>query len=294
MRDGRAGTCSRDGERRAVPAGDRRLRPVRRRSRRVQLRLVPRQKVERVVEVRDGRRADAAFDAAHRRRLHLRRLPVRDRPRQSTTFSRRGVFSCYRPVDPATPMPGEQTRARRRRLARAAATSPTPTSGGVRRATPHYYLSTVGPALLVRHPPAQRLPRRLPRAARPAAGRDAIRHRDDHRDLRAAARAAGFHGRGARRTSARNACRSDLRHDPPDRADDESVLAWAREPYACIIFNLHVVHTPGGHRARGGRFPPPDRPGHRARRQLLPDLSPLRQPRRRSRPAIRSFPNSCG
>jgi hypothetical protein len=24
--------------------------------------------------------------------------------------------------------------------------------------------------------------------------------------------------------------------------DDESYLAWAKEPYACIIFNLHVVH----------------------------------------------------
>ena len=28
--------------------------------------------------------------------------------------------------------------------------------------------------------------------------------------------------------------------------DDESFLAWAKEPYACIIFNLHVVHTPQG------------------------------------------------
>jgi FAD/FMN-containing dehydrogenase len=28
--------------------------------------------------------------------------------------------------------------------------------------------------------------------------------------------------------------------------DDESFLAWAKEPYACIIFNLHVVHTPNG------------------------------------------------
>jgi hypothetical protein len=26
--------------------------------------------------------------------------------------------------------------------------------------------------------------------------------------------------------------------------DDETFLAWAKEPYACIIFNLHVVHTP--------------------------------------------------
>jgi FAD/FMN-containing dehydrogenase len=28
--------------------------------------------------------------------------------------------------------------------------------------------------------------------------------------------------------------------------DEESFLAWAREPWACIIFNLHVVHNPAG------------------------------------------------
>jgi FAD/FMN-containing dehydrogenase len=26
--------------------------------------------------------------------------------------------------------------------------------------------------------------------------------------------------------------------------DDESFLAWAREPWACVIFNLHADHTP--------------------------------------------------
>ena len=26
--------------------------------------------------------------------------------------------------------------------------------------------------------------------------------------------------------------------------DDETFLAWARERYACVIFNLHVDHTP--------------------------------------------------
>jgi hypothetical protein len=26
--------------------------------------------------------------------------------------------------------------------------------------------------------------------------------------------------------------------------DDESFLAWAREPWACVIFNLHTDHTP--------------------------------------------------
>jgi FAD/FMN-containing dehydrogenase len=28
--------------------------------------------------------------------------------------------------------------------------------------------------------------------------------------------------------------------------DDESVLAWAREPWACVVFNLHVDHTSPG------------------------------------------------
>jgi hypothetical protein len=28
--------------------------------------------------------------------------------------------------------------------------------------------------------------------------------------------------------------------------DDESFLAWAKQPYACTIFNLHTVHNPGG------------------------------------------------
>jgi FAD/FMN-containing dehydrogenase len=28
--------------------------------------------------------------------------------------------------------------------------------------------------------------------------------------------------------------------------DDESFLAWAKEPYACVIFNLLTVHTPAG------------------------------------------------
>jgi FAD/FMN-containing dehydrogenase len=27
--------------------------------------------------------------------------------------------------------------------------------------------------------------------------------------------------------------------------DDETVLAWARDRYACVIFNLHIDHTPG-------------------------------------------------
>ena len=28
--------------------------------------------------------------------------------------------------------------------------------------------------------------------------------------------------------------------------DDQSFLPWAKEPYACTIFNLHTVHSPEG------------------------------------------------
>jgi FAD/FMN-containing dehydrogenase len=36
--------------------------------------------------------------------------------------------------------------------------------------------------------------------------------------------------------------------------DDETVLAWAREPWACVIFNLHVVHTEAGLEAAQAAF----------------------------------------
>jgi FAD/FMN-containing dehydrogenase len=36
--------------------------------------------------------------------------------------------------------------------------------------------------------------------------------------------------------------------------DDESFLPWARESYACIIFNLLTVHTPGGMEASAQAF----------------------------------------
>jgi hypothetical protein len=36
--------------------------------------------------------------------------------------------------------------------------------------------------------------------------------------------------------------------------DDETMLAWARQPWACIIFNLHVDHTPEGIERAGDAF----------------------------------------
>ncbi len=36
--------------------------------------------------------------------------------------------------------------------------------------------------------------------------------------------------------------------------DPETVLAWAREPWVCVIFNLHVVHTREGLARSAGHF----------------------------------------
>jgi FAD/FMN-containing dehydrogenase len=36
--------------------------------------------------------------------------------------------------------------------------------------------------------------------------------------------------------------------------DDESFLAWAREPWACVIFNLHVEYTPAALASAGDAF----------------------------------------
>ena len=33
--------------------------------------------------------------------------------------------------------------------------------------------------------------------------------------------------------------------------DDESFLPWAKQAYACTIFNLHIVHNPEGLQAVG-------------------------------------------
>ena len=58
--------------------------------------------------------------------------------------------------------------------------------------------------------------------------------------------------------------------------DDETFLNWARQPYACIVFNLHVEHTDVGIGACGGRDAGADRPCFGARGKLLSDIQQVR------------------
>ena len=58
--------------------------------------------------------------------------------------------------------------------------------------------------------------------------------------------------------------------------DDETFLNWARQPYACIVFNLHVEHTEASIAHTARRIARAHRPRNRTRRQLLPDIQQVR------------------
>ena len=89
-----------------------------------------------------------------------------------------------------------------------------------------------------------------------------------------AARPAGVHGdvREDARRHAMNIIYGTMRLI---ERDDESVLAWAREPWACIVFNLHVDHCPSGIRKAEHDFRRLIDRAAESGWQLLPDVSPL-------------------
>ena len=74
----------------------------------MKIRLVPRQKVERVVELCEIEEIGEASKSASGG-LSVRRLPVLDCAGR-LGFLSSGVFSCYRPVDPHTVIPDGQIR----------------------------------------------------------------------------------------------------------------------------------------------------------------------------------------
>ena len=57
--------------------------------------------------------------------------------------------------------------------------------------------------------------------------------------------------------------------------NEESFLAWARQDYACIVFNLSHATQRAGHPKGHENFPRLDRSRNPLRRRILPDLSPV-------------------
>ncbi len=209
----------------------------------VTLRLARRYKVERIVELGDIGTIMDAFDARIAAGFTYGDFQFAI-DAASDDFLREGIFSCYHPVPNDTPIPSDQPALSREAWQRLLLLAHTDKRAGVDAYTAHY-LSTNG----------------------------AIAWSDLHQmtDYTDDYHAALDHHLGASNKATemiteiyvpRSALvsfmanvRADFRANDVDliygtirliERDDESMLAWARERWACIIFNLHVVHTESG------------------------------------------------
>jgi FAD/FMN-containing dehydrogenase len=208
---------------------------------RLQLRLRPRCKVERVVVL--GETADIMDRFEERVRdgyLYGDFQFATDDTRDS--FLRRGVFSCYRPVPPATPLTANPTRFHPDDWARLTRYSHT----NKRLAFDFYtsrYLQTSGQIY-------------WSDSQLSAAYLDNY-HADIDRTTGAKVKGSEMiteiYVERTKLAAFMEDARESLRAHRANviygtvrliEKDDETFLAWARERYACIIFNLHVDHTP--------------------------------------------------
>jgi FAD/FMN-containing dehydrogenase len=203
----------------------------------VTLRLVPRRKLRRVVEIRDVDDLMAAFGDRVAAGFLYGDFQFAVDPRQPA-FLRRGVFSCYEPVPDSTPVPDGQralSPADWQRLVCLAHTDPS-------TAFEHYarhYLATSGQ---IYWSDEHQL---------------SVYLDDYHRDVD---RALGHRGSEvitelyvprSRLADFMAAAAADFRRHGVQpvygtvrliRRDAETFLAWARKDYACVIFNLHIRH----------------------------------------------------
>jgi FAD/FMN-containing dehydrogenase len=209
----------------------------------VTLRLAPRRKLRRVVEVLDVERLGPALERRLAEGFLFGDFQYATDP-ASDDFLSRGVFSCYQPVDDATPMPPAQkelsaadwdrllylSHADKHRAFQEYAAYYLATSGQLYWSDLHQlsvYVDDYHRALDARLGARDRATEMITEVyvPRSALARFLADVREDFRTNRV-----------------------DLIYGTIRliERDDESVLAWAREPWACVIFNLHVVHTPAG------------------------------------------------
>jgi FAD/FMN-containing dehydrogenase len=208
----------------------------------VTLRLASRRKVERIVEVRTVDGLMEAFDQRIGDGYLYGDFQYAIDP-ASDDFMRKGVFSCYRPVPDSTPIETGQRElsdgdwASLLQLAHADKTAAfdrytsyyLTTSGQVYWSDLHQlstYLDDYHRALDVR---LQR-PRATEMITEIYVPRTAL---------------ADFFGE-VRETFRRNKAEIVYGTVRLIERDAETFLAWAREPWACTIFNLHVEHTASG------------------------------------------------
>ena len=215
------------------------------------LRLVPRRTLRRVVEVITVDSLMEAFAQRIAAGFLYGDFQFAIDP-ASDDFLHRGVFSTYEPVDPATPIPPIQRALGAddwQRLLHLAHTRKSDAFAAYSR----HYLATSGQLY---HSDLHQLADYL----------------DDYHPALDRAMGAAHPGSEMiteiyvprhRLVDFLDEAREDFRRERVDlvygtirlvERDDESALAWAREPWACTIFNLHVDHTPHAIARSGEHF----------------------------------------
>ena len=208
----------------------------------VKLRLIPRTKVERIVEIRSTDDLISAFDRRIADGFQHGDFQF-SIERESDDFLHKGVFSCYRPVPSDTPVRKNKQLSDEnwRQLLLLAHTDPKKAF----QTYADYYLSTNGQVYWSDTHQLSIYPDNYHREI------DAKLHAPypateiiTEIDVPKPALRSFF-----------DEVRDDFRTNKVDliygtvrliERDDESFLPWAKQPYACVIFNLHTVHSPEG------------------------------------------------
>jgi FAD/FMN-containing dehydrogenase len=217
----------------------------------IKLRLVPRTKVERVVEIRSVETLIAAFEKRIADGFEYGDFQF-SIERDSEDFLRRGVFSCYRPVSIDTPIPTEEKQLTDRDWRQLLYLAHTDEKQAF-NSYAEYYLSTNGQIYWSDLHQLSIYPDNYHREidARLHAPYPATEMITEINLPRQAL--ASFLGEA----------REDFRKNDVEliygtvrlvERDDESFLPWAKQSYACTIFNLHVVHSPTGIRRSTAAF----------------------------------------
>ena len=207
----------------------------------VTLRLVPRQKLRRIVEIIHAGYLPKRFEERIAERFLYGdfQFSVDDK---SPDFLQRGVFSCYQPIDEREPIVAEK-KLRNDDWLELLRLAYTDREKAFKRYS-DYYLSTNGQtywsdtsqlsAYLLDY--AQKLREQIGGNESSLIITEIYVPRPDLPDFLA-------HAAELLRSNRTIVIYGTVRLI---EKDEESFLAWAKESYACIIFNLLTLHTPGG------------------------------------------------
>jgi FAD/FMN-containing dehydrogenase len=208
----------------------------------VSLRLVPRRKLRRVVELRDVDDIISRFDDRIRSGFTYGDFQFAIDP-QSDEFLRHGVFSCYQPVDDAKAIPNGQKELSGDDWNNLLVLAHINKAEAFKRYAA-YYLSTSGQ---IYWSDVQQLGYYV---GGYHAALDRAMHTPEATEI-----ITEVYVPRPQLAAFMHELADDFRRNQVNviygtvrliERDDETFLAWARQPYACIVVNLHMVHTPEG------------------------------------------------